>query len=446
MEEKILIQNLKMYPYTTMAQAEALMAELEKADCREMLVFPDPEHPNGHLFAVLEKYHTPALTDSCTVRNSAVHGPFRLFTLSRGAFLPYLSYLRKQMDPNYKPSTFQDLSEKGNPLDAFLSEESAPPPPPKADPILTFLQNNTPVKIQQALDRHVIGQPELTHAVADFLYYHALRQKHPQLPPRPLMITGPSGSGKTEVWRVAGKLYRDVFQIQIIDGSNLSCDGWSGNYKLSTFVTAKLAQGGILVVDEFDKLVTPKFASGGDNVALQMQSEFLKLLEGEHHVTENKRQTDITSKMMGFVLVGAFEQLRDRKNHAKESRSIGFCSQATTPAVSADFTDEDFISYGIMPEIVGRIAVKCVSRPLDEQAYMDIIRGSYSRVAVIEGVLRQYGIQVDDVISREELRALIQKSKTNRTGVRWVSAQVENRLLEAIREQGLFPCPPQAAA
>lgn len=446
MEEKILIQNLRVYPYDTIAQAEKRMSELEKTDSNEMLVFPDPDRDNQYLCVMLEKYYTPAVTDSHTVRDVVTDGPFRIFTISRGALGVYISYLGKQMNPHYKPPTFRNISLEENPFDFSPKDETAPPPPPKADPILTFLQNHTPAEIQQELDRQVIGQSELTRAVADFLYYHALRQKHPQLPQRPLLIAGPSGSGKTEVWRVASKLYGHVFQIQIMDGSNLSCDGWSGNYKLSTFVTAKLAQGGILVVDEFDKLVTPKFTSGGDNVALQMQSEFLKLFEGEHHVTENKRQTDITSKMMGFVLVGAFEELRQRKDRAKENRSIGFCSQTAAETASVDFTDEDFITYGIMPEIVGRIAVKCATRPLDENAYMDIIRGSYSRVAVIEGVLRQYGIQVADVISQEQLREMIATSKTNRTGVRWVSAQVENRLLEAIREQGLFPCPPQAVA
>ena len=446
MEEKILIQNLKVYPYVTAEQGKDLLDGLEKSDSKEMIVFPSSDSSGRYLCVLLEKYFTPALTDSCTVRGVVTDGPFRVFTVSRGALRAYLSYLGKQMDPNYKPSAFQDFSLDDSFFDLTQEEETVPPKPVKADPILTFLQNHAPAQIQQELDQQVIGQAELTQSVADFLYYHALRQKHPQLPQRPLLITGPSGSGKTEVWRAASKLYGDVFPIQIVDGSNLSCDGWSGNYKLSTFVTTKLAQGGILVVDEFDKLVKPKYASGGDNVALQMQSEFLKLFEGEHHVTENKKQTNITSRMMGFVLVGAFEALREQKNRAKDTRSIGFCTHTAAETPSTDFTDEDFISYGIMPEIVGRIAVKCATRPLDEAAYMNIIRGKYSRVAVIEGVLRQYGIHVADVISQEELREIIEASKANRTGVRWVSAQVENRLLEAIREQGLFPCPPLAAA
>ena len=185
-------------------------------------------------------------------------------------------------------------------------------------------------------------------------------------------------------------------------------------------------------------------------MALQMQSEFLKLLEGEHRVTVNKKQTETDSRKMGFVMVGAFEELRDRKeDKLRKSMAIGFCQntqEEQTDAVGYDFSDEDFISFGVMPEIVGRIATRCATKPLDDRAYLNIIRSSHSRVAAIEKVLMQYGIRTADVIPPEELRALISKSKSNRTGVRWVSAQVESRLLEAIREQGLFPEHPQAVA
>jgi len=110
--------------------------------------------------------------------------------------------------------------------------------------------------------------------------------------------------------------------------------------------------------------------------------------------------------------------------------------------VSTELTDEDFIAFGIMPELLGRIAAKCSTRALDAKAYLGIIRGPHSRVAAIEQVLKQYGVCFSDVISDEEILALVATSRHNRTGVRWVSAQVETRLLEAIRQQGLFPSEP----
>lgn len=444
MEEKILIQNLRLYPYVTLQQGETLMEELRKSDSKEMLVFPNPEQDRNMLCVLLAKYHTPALTNTVTTRDLVTKEPFCLFTVPRTAMRTYISYLGKQMNPTAPRSTFREIPPEKDPLeriqeDFFTQEE-------EVDVYTKFLQQHSPVTIQQELDRYIIGQEELTRAVGDFLYYHALRQKHPELPQRPLMIAGPSGSGKTEVWRIAKKLYGKTFQIQVVDGSSMSCEGWSGNYKLNTFVTPMMAGGGILVVDEFDKLATPRFSSSGDNVSHQMQAEFLKLFEGEYIVTENKRQTSYTSKTMGFVLVGAFEELRQRKERSKERRAIGFGSVEETIVTSRALTDEDYIAFGIMPEVVGRIAVKVSTNPLDEDAYLNIICNRHSRVSVIENVLRRYGIRFADVISQEELRELIRASQTNRTGVRWVSAQVETRLLEAIRERGLFPpCTSEAA-
>lgn len=150
-----------------------------------------------------------------------------------------------------------------------------------------------------------------------------LRQQHPSLPQRPLLIAGPSGSGKTEVWRVAKKLYGDTFFIRIIDGSNISGEGWSGNYKIDTYMHAQITDGGILVVDEFDKLVTPKHSSSGESVSLSIQAEFLKLVEGEYCVSKKKELTSMTSKMMGFVMVGTFEALRQWKQNMQSAGCQG---------------------------------------------------------------------------------------------------------------------------
>lgn len=439
MKETIQIQNIKVYPAATVEQTKALMEDMVQNDSREILLVPAPDSKTLYAGFLLEKHYTSDITDCIYIRESQAQGAFRVFSLHRSnirGFLHHLSLLMQESEPKHR--TNPNASDPEPDLPLGNTSEFTPPPAP--DPIIQFLMDHTPATIQQDLDAQILGQPDLTKAVADFLYYHALRQRHPDLPPRPLLIAGPSGSGKTEVWRVASKLYGNTFSILIADGSNLTCDGWAGSNKISTFVTTSIADGGILVVDEFDKLTRPKFSSGGENVALQMQSEFLKLIEGEQHITENRRRTNVTTRKMGFVMVGAFENLRSKP--VKEDTPIGFRTAPLHPQKPHScpaFTDEDFVAHGIMPELVGRIATKCTTQSLDENTYLRIIRGSHSRVAIIEQVLQQYGIQVSDVISNEELKEMIAKSLHNRTGVRWVSAQVENRLLESIREQGLYP-------
>lgn len=448
MEETILIESFRWYPRATPEQLFAMTEAMLASDSKELLLLPDPTDTCLFKGVVLSKYYTPTLSDLVGVRGTEQIGAFQHLSISSISIRGFLNNLTRKMS-----SQQRTIAESAPSLDLFFQDdEKSPPCSPHTNikqtlslSALHFLKNKSPAQIEAELNGIIIGQSELTRSVADFLYYHALRQVHPQLPQRPLLIAGPSGSGKTEVWRAANRLYGDLFPIRIIDGSSMSCEGWSGNYKIDTYIDATMVNGGILVVDEFDKLTKPKHSSSGENISLDIQAEFLKLIEGEYRVTEKRKQTNMTSQKMGFVLVGAFESLRKEKNQRSTPKpGIGFCVSDCSglPAPKQPrqpFTDEDLISYGIMPEIVGRIAAKCETLPLAEDAYIDIICGPNSRVALIRNILKEYGIEVSNLISRDEIRALAAASKTNQTGVRWVSAQVEARLLEAIRDQGVFP-------
>ena len=457
MKERFLIESLRLYPNATQDQIAQLCMDLLKNDRKEMLIFADPTEDRQYMGVVLDKYYTEALSDSVTVRRTEKSGDYQVISLTRSSVRAYVgAMLRKLQDCQPEPEIDIDqlfapeTSQGTEPITEMWEElDSVQMPETPEMKLSRFLQENTPLQIENELNAQIIGQPELTKAVADFLYYHALRQLHPDLPQRPLMISGPSGNGKTEVWRAAQRLYGELFTIKIIDGSNISCEGWAGSFKIGNYVDAEMTQGGILVVDEFDKLVKPKHNSKGDNVSMDVQAEFLKLIEGEYRGAKDKKYSPITSKKMGFVMVGAFEALREEKQRRRAvTPRIGFCVEPVksveAPVQTSDgFSDEDFICYGIMPEIVGRIATKCSVLELNEKAYMEIIRNPNSRVSQIEKVLKQYGVQITDVISNEELRSLIAASKGNRTGVRWVSAQVESRLLESIRGKGL--CMSQAS-
>lgn len=452
MENTILIESVKWVCQADTDQIRQLAQDLLDQDRRELILVPYPDLSKSHLILgiALAKYATAELTGASCVRSCVTEGEFLCFHFSRAGLPSYIRYISRRF---YQPISISSMDLGDSSSDPFLSEEEKVVKPlpnfyEESDPYLDFLKSKTPARIEQELNERIIGQSELTKAVADFLYYHALRQQHPSLPQRPLLIAGPSGSGKTEVWRAAKQLYGNTFLIRIIDGSNISGEGWSGNYKIDTYLDEQITNGGILVVDEFDKLVTPKHSSSGDNVSLAMQAEFLKLVEGEYRVSKKKELTHMTSKTMGFVMVGAFEGLWERKaaQQARPKPSIGFRTDAEKPAsqASASLTDEDFIGFGMMPELLGRIAVKCATKALDAAAYLDIIRGPHSRVALIEQVLKQYGIRFCDVLTDQEILALVATSRSNRTGVRWVSAQVETRLLEAIRQQGLFPSAPMS--
>ena len=311
-----------------------------------------------------------------------------------------------------------------------------------------FLCQYTPSKIESELNTRIIGQEELTKATADFLYYHALRQIKPELPPRPMLIAGPSGSGKTEVWRVAKKLFEKVFKIEIVDGASMTEEGWKGDNKLSSHIDQAMSDGGILIIDEFDKLAKPRYEVNGSNVADGMQSEFLKLLEGEYSKEEDKKlilamvragncpmpgESKIDTKKMGIVLVGAFEDIK-----AKRQSRVGFGNQDTAILSSVQtITDEEYIDFGVLPELIGRIATKVTTNQLSDEEYVQIIYNPYSRVSTIINIFKEFGVDFSNLVDEDEMRRLIKRSKSNKTGVRWVSAQVENKLLASIRETGI---------
>lgn len=75
-------------------------------------------------------------------------------------------------------------------------------------------------------------------------------------------MAGASGSGKTEIWRALSKVHNC---IRIVNGPQLSCDGWKGSLKISdifTCETKKTAEHLVLVIDESDKMMEPQVASG----------------------------------------------------------------------------------------------------------------------------------------------------------------------------------------
>lgn len=322
-----------------------------------------------------------------------------------------------------------------------------------------WLKEFSPAKIEKMLNERIIGQPELTKSVANFLYYHVLRQVYPELPPRPMLISGPSGSGKTEVWRavqaldselylngINGAIFDDI--IKIIDGASLTADGWKGENKISKQVDS-IANGGILVIDEFDKLATPQFGASGTNYSALVQAELLKLLEGELTIFDSdsgcSSNERIETYKMGIVLIGAFESINDKYRNKKALIGFGLGHQQTGEAFECpvQITDADFIKYGVLTELLGRVCTKCQTKELTDEDYVAIIKNPHSRVSKIINVLKENGVKIDNIVTDEIIKGLIKQARTNKTGARWVSAQVENQILSLIYENGIMPDIPE---
>lgn len=136
---------------------------------------------------------------------------------------------------------------------------------------------------------------------------------------------------------------------------------------------------------------------------------------------------------MGIVLVGAFEDIK-----TKRQSKVGFGTHIQVASEATNnITDEEYIEFGVLPELIGRVAMKVTTNQLKDDEYIQIIYNPYSRVSMIINIFKEYGVDLGNMVSEDEMRELIARSKSNRTGVRWVSSQIESKMLSAIRENGL---------
>lgn len=175
-----------------------------------------------------------------------------------------------------------------------------------------------------------------------------------------ILIYGSTGTGKTEILKRISKLYN--IPIVIEDATSLSETGYTGRNitdMLEDLCSAangdiKLAEKGILVIDEFDKLAE----KSGDNQShvsrLGVQRSLLKLLDGTLFYFDNKK---FDSSKLTIVGVGAFTGITNGDDYK-------------------ELTTEDFMNYGIMRELIGRFSKTIAMNPLEKEDIIKILKNS----------------------------------------------------------------------
>ena len=142
-------------------------------------------------------------------------------------------------------------------------------------------------------------------------------------------------------------------------------------------------------------------------------------------------------KDLSIVFAGAFESIREEQRR-KARNAIGFSTEVNqNKKQKNEISDEELIAFGVLPELLGRVSVKVVTNDLTDQDYLKILKNPHGRVSKLLEVLNAYGANVEQMLSDDEILELIERSKNNRTGFRWVSSQVESHILEAIRTIGV---------
>lgn len=314
------------------------------------------------------------------------------------------------------------------------------------------MQLATPSQIKAHLDQYIISQDEAkkTLAVSVYNHYKRLRQNKKsdvEIQKSNILMIGSTGSGKTYLAQSLAKFLGVPFAIA--DATTLTEAGYVGEDVENILLTLlqntdfdnKLAEKGIIYIDEIDKLsrksenMSTTRDVGGEGV----QQSLLKIIEGsvvrvplsggrKHPQGEC---VNIDTSNILFICGGAFDGLEkiieQRKNKGK---SIGFNADITgigdTDTLNlSDVQQKDLKMFGLMPELIGRLPVICTLNPLNIEDMVKILTEPKNAIVKqYQELLRMDGVELE--ITEEALNKIASKADERKIGARGLRSIIED--------------------
>ena len=317
-----------------------------------------------------------------------------------------------------------------------------------------------PAEIKEFLDQYVIGQEMAKKiiSVAVYNHYKRLMQKPDdediEIEKSNIILVGETGTGKTLLARTVAKMLHVPFTI--VDATVLTEAGYVGE-DIESLLTrllqnadydVKAAEKGIVFIDEIDKI-----ARKGDNPSITrdvsgegVQQGLLKLLEGSivnvppqgGRKHPEQKMIPVDTKNILFICGGAFEGIDKKIAQRLNTQIVGFGASKIREQVDKNnllqyIAPQDLRSYGLIPEIIGRLPVLTHLNPLDREALRAIL--TEPKNALVKQYIKLFRMDnIELTFTEEVLEYIVDKAIEFKLGARGLRSICEAIMLDAMFE------------